>query len=324
VTNPIDRPARRPDVFIVGAPKSGTSSLHRYLEQHPEVFMSRPKEPGYFAPDVTGARTENPFRYPEDEAIYLAIFAGAGTAPRVGEASTTYLMSRDAPQLVHDFQPDARIIVMVRNPVDLLHSLHGQRVGDGSEPIDDFAAALAADEERRAGRRLPEGHLGYGVAYRDNALLGEQLDRWLASFARQQVHVIIYDDFARDTAGSFRSVLRFLDVDPSFEPASFDAYKASYRKRRNPLRPLYRNRLSRWLSQRALPAMLGKSRAESVRGAVGVRRVAQQRVERAPISAALRRQLEQEFAGDVDLLGRLVGRDLAGEWFREAQPAVKP
>ncbi|MEP7158169.1 MAG: sulfotransferase, partial [Chloroflexota bacterium] len=84
---------RRPDVFIVGAPKTGTSSLHRYLEQHPDVFMSRPKEPGYFAPDVTGARSEDPLRYPEDEDRYLAIFAEAGAATRVGEASTTYLMS---------------------------------------------------------------------------------------------------------------------------------------------------------------------------------------------------------------------------------------
>jgi hypothetical protein len=283
--------------------------------------MSRPKEPGYFAPDVTGARSELPFRYSEDEDRYLAIFAESGTAKRAGEASTTYLMSRAAPRLISAFQPWARIIVMVRNPVDLVHALHGQRVGGGTEPITDFAAALEADDDRRAGRRMPDGHRGYGVAYRDNALLGEQLERWLAAFDRQQIHVIVYDDFARDTAESFRSVLAFLDVDPTFQPVSFDAYKASYRKRGNLLGPLYKNRVTRWLSRRALPAVLDAGRAEAVRRAVGVRRVAQQRVERAPLSAALRRQLEGEFAGDVDLLGRLIGRDLARLWFGRERDA---
>jgi hypothetical protein len=319
-----ERPARRPDVFIVGAPKTGTSSLHRYLEQHPEVFMSRPKEPGYFAPDVTGARSDRPFRYPDDEDRYLALFAAAGDVKRIGEASTTYLMSREAPRLISEFEPQARIIVMVRNPVDLMHSLHGQRVGGGTEPIEDFVAALAADVDRRAGRRMPGGHMGYGVAYRDNALLGEQLERWLGVFNSQQLHVVVFDDFALDTAGSLQSVLSFLDVDPTFRPVSFDAYKASYRKRGNFLRPLYRNRISRWLSRRALPAVLDSGRAETVRRTVGVRRVAQQRVERPELSPALRRQLEEEFAADVDLLGRLIGRDLARLWFgreHDAPPA---
>lgn len=81
------------------------------------------------------------------------------------------------------------------------------------------------------------------------------------------------------------------------------------------LRPLYRNRMTRWLSRRGLPAVLDTNRAESIRRAVGIRRLGQQRVERRPIPVALRRQLEQEFADDVDLLGRLIGRDLAALWF---------
>ncbi|MEP7158671.1 MAG: sulfotransferase [Chloroflexota bacterium] len=215
---------------------------------------------------------------------------------------------------------------MVRNPVDLVHSLHGQRVGGGTEPIADFAEALEADHDRRAGRRMPEGHQGYGVAYRDNALQGEQLQRWLASFGAEQVHVIVYDDFARDAAATFRSVLEFLGADSSFQPTSFDAYKTSYRKRGGPLRSLYRNRLSRWLSRRALPAVMDAERAEQVRKTVGVRRVAQQRVERPAIGTELRSRLEQEFATDVDLLGRLIGRDLTSLWFghEEVAPARRP
>src|SRR5215208_1272534 len=106
---------RRPNLFIIGAPKSGTTSLHRYLQEHPQIYMSRTKEPGYFAPDVEGSRSDLLFKHPDAEPEYLALFANATNQKWVGESSTTYLMSRRAPSLIDDFAPDARLIAMVRN-----------------------------------------------------------------------------------------------------------------------------------------------------------------------------------------------------------------
>src|SRR6187397_2602736 len=154
-------------------------------------------------------------------------------------------MSRLAPGLIHEAAPDARLIAMVRNPVDLMYSLHSERVAGDSEWITEFAEAVAADEDRRAGNRLPKRHSGFGVAYRDNALLGEQVERWIATFGRDNVHLVVFDDFAKDTPAEFQKALGFMGVDSSFRPQSFDVYNASHKKRGGAarfVRPLLRNR----------------------------------------------------------------------------------
>ncbi len=309
---------RRPNLFIVGAPKSGTTSLHRYLQEHPEVYMSRTKEPGYFAPDIVGLRADVPFKHPEEETAYLALFDNARDEPWVGESSTSYLMSLRAPALIHEFDPNARLIAMVRNPVDLMHSLHSERVAGDLEWITDFGDAVEADDDRRAGKRLPRRHHGYGVAYSDNARLGEQIERWLAVFKREQVHVIVFDDFAANTPAEFKKVLEFLGVEATFRPQSFDVYNASHRKRGGGarlVRPLLRNRFSRWISGRALPALIGEQRTVRLAKRFGARRLTKQATERDALSPELRRQLSAEFEDDVRKLGNLIDRDLVAEWF---------
>ena len=309
--------SRRPDTFIIGAPKSGTTSLHKYLALHPDIFMSQPKEPGYFARDVTGTHRRR-LEYGDDEGRYLSLFAGADGAKRAGEGSTNYLMSRQAPDLIHDFNPDARIIAMVRNPVELVHSLHGQRIANGIEPILDFASAIDADDDRRAGRRLPPHVKGFGVAYRDNALLGEQVERWLGTFGRDHVHVIVFDDFARQTESSYASVLRFLGLDAKPRPESFDVYNARH-ETRPLLHAVYRSRMGRWIARTALPATVGRGATTRLRQLFGARRVSRRQIERPPLDSRVRRELEREFAADVEKLGRLLDRDLAREWFGAAE-----
>jgi hypothetical protein len=307
---------QRPNLFIVGAPKTGTTSLHRYLQQHPQVYMSRTKEPGYFAPDVVGARPET--QAPSTEAEYLALFEGATAQQRwVGESSTIYLMSREAPVRISAFDPEARIVVMVRDPAELMHSLHNERVSGGSETITDFGEALAADDDRREGKRQDGSHRGYGVAYRDNALLGEQLNRWLQRFDKRQVHVIVFDDFARDTPGEFAKLLEFLEVDRTFRPESFATYNASHRPRRiaKLVKPLLRNRFSRWISKRVLPALFGEEGTVRIIRRLRPRRLTKVSHRPDPIAPALRLEIEREFTPDVRLLGELVGRDLVAEWF---------
>ena len=113
----------KPDFFIVGAPKCGTTALYTYLKQHPEIFMSPQKEPQFFANDVLGDR-----RHTCTWAEYLSCFAAARGAKRIGEASVAYLGSPCAPKQIKMFNPAAKIIIMLRNPVDMMHSLHNQRL----------------------------------------------------------------------------------------------------------------------------------------------------------------------------------------------------
>ena len=162
---------KRPDTFVVGAFKSGTTALYEYLRAHPQIFMCVPKEPMYFGADLTPRYR----RMTEQE--YLALFADAQPGQRAGEASPWYLYSHSAPAEIAHFAPDARIIVMLRNPVDVMHAQHGQLVFNRREDITDFAAALEAEPARRRGERIP------GDAIRPEALYY----RHSVHFAEQQL-----------------------------------------------------------------------------------------------------------------------------------------
>jgi hypothetical protein len=305
---------RHPNLFIVGAPKSGTTSLYDYLTGHPDVFMSPIKEPIYFAPDMQ-AGFKHRFQFGQDEAAYLALYDGARDERYAGEASTRYLASRQAPRLIHDFDPDARIIIMLRNPIDFVYALHNERVSQEAEDVVDFEQALALDDERRSGHHLPLGSNALGSVYRDNALFGQQVERWLSEFSPGQVHVIVFDDFARDTPAEFRKVLEFLGIDPSYRPAQFAVVNRSHRSRGGLARALMSSRLAHWTRHALLPTVLGEDRAARLARKVRHSRLNRRPNPRPPISDQLRRSLQGDFEADVKLLSRLLGRDLSAEWF---------
>ena len=123
---------RTPNLFIVGAPKSGTTSLYEWLKEHPDVYMSPFKEPCYYARDLVWEQSGYYLRYGVDRDRYARLFDDAGAARRVGEASTRYLFSRDAPRLIAAETEDPRIVVLVRNPVDMIASLHAHKVASGT------------------------------------------------------------------------------------------------------------------------------------------------------------------------------------------------
>lgn len=298
--------ARRPDFFILGAPKCGTTALSEYLRQHPQVFMSTPKEPHYFGTDfdyyyAPGERSEE---------HYLRLFAGAGDRHlAVGEASVWYLYSATAAAEIAAFQPDARVIVMLRNPVELVPSLHSQLVYTVDEDVRDPAAAWALQDARRRGERLPPGvrvpaFLQYGAA----ASLGAQLRRVYESFPRDRVQVIVFDDLRADPGAVYRRTLAFLGV-PDDGRTEFP--------RVNP-NTVHRAPGVARLTQRPPKAALAAARA--VKRVTGikelgilqrVRRRNRVEAERAPLDPAFAAELAEYFRDDVALLSDLVGRDLS-------------
>jgi len=155
----------RPDFFIVGAAKCGTTALFEFLSRHPLVFMPRIKEPKFFCTDLEttgGVYTGRDYR---------ALFADVPDRFLTGEASALYLYSEVAIQRLMMYNPSARIIVMLRHPVEAAHSLHASRWGFGHEDIPAFEAAWRAQAARLAGKQLPRGWpdpatLQYGAMYR--------------------------------------------------------------------------------------------------------------------------------------------------------------
>ena len=309
---------KRPDFFIVGAPKCGTTALAQYLARHPEIYMPQ-KEMHFFGSDLNFG----PQCYRRDLDRYLAEFNGWNGQARVGEASVWYLLSTRVAAEIKAFSPEARIIILLREPVSMLYSLYYQFLFDGNEYLPTFEDALQAEHDRSIGRRI--GRLTYltqALAYRSTACFTEQVRRYFEVFGRERVHVIIYDDLAADTAGAYRDTLDFLGVSSSVNlPGSEISGNVSVKSPvlRSILNdPLVRGTaigLRRWLP---VPIFTVIQKA-------GTRICALNQIpaKRPPIAPATRLSLQREFAPEVERLSVLLGRDLT-HWSRPEPPTGQP
>ncbi len=294
---------RRPDLFIVGAPKCGTTALYTYLRRHPEVYMAPIKEPHFFGSDLPFAD-----RRPVSEAEYLGYFRDARPHHRrVGEASVWYLYSTRAAAEIRAYSPDARIVIMLRNPVDMMYSLHSQRRFTGIEDIADFAAALRAEPDRRRGVGLPRRGMLHGGLYRAIASYPDQVARYLDAFGRDRVHVVLFDDLRADTAAAYAAVVAFLgltavaDTELGVEnPNRRPRFALAARTLADPPRVVVRVAHA-LLSRPTRVALVRRLRDLNSRVAA-----------RPPLAPALRRHLQEELRPEIDALGRLLGRDLSG------------
>ena len=207
---------RKPDFFIVGAPKCGTTSLYYYLRQHPEIFLPDYKEPHYFGKDLK--KRSNEFIDNDDE--YLSLFKDAKSNQKIGEGSTFYLYSKSAPREIKDYNPGAKIIIMLRNPIDFLHSLHSQFLFSGNEDESDFKEALNLEEDRIRGKKLPKNiDMLDKIYYRKHAFrIPGQIQSYLRIFGDENVAVIILDDLHKNPGQCYIKILKLLNVDTNFTP----------------------------------------------------------------------------------------------------------
>jgi hypothetical protein len=315
----------RPSFFIAGHSKSGTTALAMFLRQHPEIFICDPMEPNFFCP--SWCRADGPpshfFRRTEEE--YLSLFDRAAPRQLCGEASAVYLYSPEAAARIHDFDPDARIIMVFREPVDFLRSYHLQllrNVPTEGETVAGLPQAVSLEPRRLRGECLPEGCLipellRYST---DRLAYADHFDRFAARFPRNQILALLYDDFRRDNIGTVRRVLRFLGVDVAFTPrlAEHNSGGAALRSRS----------AAAWLH-----------RATHAQGMLGaVRRRLPRRLRRRAVELAYRnvafrapRPLDPRFVEEirararpqVTALGERLGRDLDDEWGNPASIAAR-
>ncbi|MCP3937783.1 MAG: sulfotransferase [Actinomycetia bacterium] len=294
-----------PNLFIVGFGRSGTTSLHNYLAQHPSIFMSSAKEPNHFCTDVVfGASRRARFT---DRAQYLALFDDAAGETIRGESSTMYILSDAARSAIASIAPDARIVISIRNPTDFLVSWHAHGVGIGYETAPDLGDALDLESERRG--REPH-HLGSSLAtaYRETInAMPELVQGFLDTFGRDQVHIVTFDELTTHQAESFAGICRFLGVDDTFEPdfaaRNYDPSNlhvlSMFRHVPEPIRTRL-GPLAKPLVKRIAP-MLKKTRTD--------------RPQVATASGALIAELAAEFAPVVKDLERVTGKDLSA-WIR--------
>ena len=299
---------KRPNFYIVGAPKCGTTALHHYLSEHPQAFMSVPKEPMYWTFDFPTAR-QGTFVPMESEADYLSLFADARSEHRVvGEASTFYLYSTEAIPRILNACPDARFVACVRNPINLIPSFHAQLLFSFAEDEPDFMRAWELQEERSDGCRIPRGcRTPEILQYRRLGRLGEQVERLIRTVPAKQRQIVVHDDFVNSPQDTYQQILRFLDLDDDHR-TDFRRVNTAKRHRfptvsrlvRKPPAFLHRpmRALRRWAGPRGwAPARTAK-------------RLLQKKRSHHPVSKHVRQMLAEEFRDDIRLLGDLLNRNL--------------
>lgn len=308
---------RRPDFFIVGAPKCGTTALFHYLSEHPNVFVpSDKKEPHYFSTDLN-----DPYAVRSEDA-YLKLFAGARDDHlAIGEGSVWYLYSNVAVPRILEFSPRARLLVMLRDPVELFVSLHNQLLAAYYENEGDPERAWALQRERAEGGAVPsycpEPRL---LQYSESCGIGRQLERLLAVAPGDQVHVVVFDDFVRDPRGVYRAVLGFLGLGDDGR-REFPPINEAYRPRADRL-GLFHQQVDRLLVTSPVLSRLLPVLAPLRPLSRAVRRWNVRKARKPPLSSAFRARLRESFAVDVELLESLLGRDFS-PWRRiEERPAL--
>ncbi|MCL6547476.1 MAG: sulfotransferase [Alicyclobacillus sp.] len=202
----------KPNFLIVGAAKSGTTSLDRYLHQHPEVYMAPRKETHYFAAPEMPDRFEGPGDEPftdnliRDESEYEAMFEQVRGEKAVGESSVYYLYYPGAAERIARALPDVKIIMVLRDPVERAYSAYMHLIRDGRETCS-FAEALELEAERKRKRYQPLW------LYREVGMYALQVKRYLDTFGRDRVKVVDYREFNREPERILRDIFRFLGVD---------------------------------------------------------------------------------------------------------------
>lgn len=203
-----------PRFFVIGAPKAGTTALHAALAGHPQLYLSPVKEPKYFLcddrppPYQAGPGDAHSAReWIWDRQRYEELFAPAPSGTLCGESTPLYLADLDSHRRIHDAVPDARLIVVLRDPVDRAYSNWAHLWADGLETIDDFVAACAEEPGRR------EAGWGPFWRYLETGLYGHQLLHLFTLFPRDQVHIIRYMELVEAPSATLDGVCRFLGVD---------------------------------------------------------------------------------------------------------------
>jgi hypothetical protein len=270
-----------PNFLIVGAPKCGTTSLYAYLQQHPDVYMSLLKEPRYF-PCFGVLPGERVVR---DRAEYKQLFDGVKTERAIGEASPHYLHAPEAAARIAAELPDAKIIVSLRNPADRAYSSYLGRVWRGVE------------------KRPVEDALQPGNYFFDASLYSDALARYFAMFDRSRVKVLLFDDFARDTAAAVRDLCAFLDIAPNAAIDTDVRHNVGL--------------MPKWAAVDTVVVHAATAARDllpvAMRGtglAMRLRRLWSRPPP--PLPAALRASLLHAFEPDIRRTGKLIDRDLSG------------
>lgn len=307
---PNDISAPGPNLFLVGAMKCGTTSMYEYLRFHPQIYFPpvdehdrdyfRRKEPHHFCPD-----RHLPERVSvKSDADYLAMYACSGSYAYRGDASASYLYSEAAPGLIKAFCPDAKILIMLRPPLEMMHTKHCALLG-WLEDIPDFYDAVAASSDRRRGERIKPGcEEGTWLDYTGPSCFAPQVQRYLDTFGRDAVKVILLEDIIKEPAATWSRIMDFLGIDHSYTP-DFRVHNKTQKNGRleTAIAALYKHPAIYGIARTLIPYKL-------VYGALSLIRKVDRGHTRRAAGDPREKALRDACRPDIERLSSLLGRDL--------------
>lgn len=307
--------ATNPNFFLVGAAKAGTTALWRYLSQHPEIGFSPIKETHFFSTDIDTAKFRPAFAsdaafdvgsyiaggmrepvhqaFVRDAAQYQQLFLPVVNKKAVGEATVSHLWSKEAAAGIQRYNPDARIVIMLRNPVEraFSHFLMDLRMGYATGG---FQEAVAADLAREQGWGISNLYLELGRYH-------EQVQRYLSVFPREQVLVLLYDDYKADPQAVLKQLFRFLDVSAAVEIDTSERHNAAKLPKYGALQSVMKSKALKKVVRAVLPGSLKRGLQQNLYTTKGLPTLTDS--DRAFVLGHLQ--------ADIEALSVLLGRDLS-------------
>lgn len=286
----------KPNFFIVGAAKAATTSLWIYLKQHPEIYMpeeSKYKEPALYCPNYGMTGVEE----------YMRLFSGVTDEEAVGEASTAYLAAPESAAMIRNACPEARIIIVLRNPVDRAYSLYRWMVNHGYEWLYPFERALEEEKKRMDNPMFfssnPENY--YNYLYFHSGLYSQQVLRYLQEFPEHQVKILLFEDVKNNPRNVVRGLYRFLGVDDSFMPKIAVHNKADFR----PVNIRLHFALKR------LRIRYRHTRVDRILGAFFFANLRMFGLKWPQLNPEIKRMLINAYRSDIEATSKIIGRDLS-------------
>lgn len=294
------------DFLIIGAPKAGTTSIYHYLRQHPQIFMSPNKEPHFFAfegsqPNFQGPRDDRAWlntRSVVELDKYQQLFAEAKPDQKWGEASTMYLYMKESCDRIHHYNPQTKLIAILRQPVDRAYSHYIHMRRDGREWASNFKTAMSKEAERIQMNWSPAMH------YRQVGLYHDQIQRYLREFGPAQVKVYLYDDLVNEPQALYRDLFDFIGV---------DCVEIDTSTRHNTTKAIRRNKLLHdfLVNPNGIKTALKKVVPASIRQPLSAKVYQRNSTAVQPLSEDLRQELTASFESEILQLQDLIDRDLS-------------
>lgn len=310
--------------FVVGAPRCGTTSLANFLKPHPEIRFPILKEPHYFAQHDLRALDDAELRA-ELESEYLArFFPHSDSAAHIAaDCSVSYLYAPEQLEPAIRIWPQSRFIVTLRDPMEMIPSLHQRLVSLGDESLTSFEDAWAAVPDRAEGKRIPPSCVEpRWLRYDQAGRYATYVERLFSAVGKERCTVLLFDDLAADPRGQYRRLMEFLDLPPLEETVDFAPRRASYGVRfhwlqrllKRPPKPLWKY-LSGPFQQKRERKLEGEETKRPALNTIFAIRKRLLHWNRVPVPKQppppwVQEEIRSQLKGEIERLGTLIGRNL--------------